>query len=364
MSPGRCDTPEGASVDWLSAPTQLLDRHSQSQARQRQDRLIKPRGALGALEGLALRLAGLQGDPTPRIDHVRCCLFAADHGVAAEGVSAYPQSVTNQMLRGIATGGAAISVLAHTLGAELAVFDRGTIADPSPIPGVYARRLGPGTGDIAREPAMTRAQLTAALAIGQEAAEGARDQGVKLLICGEMGIANTTAAAALGCALLDLPAAALAGPGTGLDPSGVARKVRVIDRTLERHRAAAGPCAADPLAALQGLGGFEIAAIAGCYVRAAQLGVPVLVDGFIATAAALTAHRIQPSVAHWLIYAHRSAEPGHKRLLDALDARPLLDLGLRLGEGSGAALALPLLRLACALHSGMATFDQAGVSEA
>jgi nicotinate-nucleotide--dimethylbenzimidazole phosphoribosyltransferase len=269
------------------------------------------------------------------------------------------------MVRNIASGGAAISVLARSLGAELEVIDCGVAADTGPIDGVRREPLGPGSGNIAREPAMDRSGLAAALAIGRSAAGRAAARGAGLLVAGEMGIGNTTAAAALGCALLDLDPQALTGPGTGLDAAGVARKAGVVGRALARHRKGQPSRSADdPLAVLADLGGFEIAAIAGCAIGAAQLGLPLLVDGFIATAAVLAACRANPGVRDWLIFAHRSAEPGHDRLLAALDAEPLLDLGLRLGEGSGAALAVPLLRLACALHTEMATFDQAGVSGA
>ena len=377
---------EDPGLDWLRAPCRERDRAAEQAARERQERLTKPRGALGRLEELAVRLAGLQGDPRPAVDPVCCLLFAADHGVVSEGVSAYPQAVTAQMVGNIAAGGAAISVLARALDARLSVIDCGVAGGGIAIPGVLQAQVAPGTRNLAEEPAMDRTQLAEALAVGRDAAEraagSASEAPARLLVAGEMGIGNTTAAAALSCALLGLGGAALAGPGTGLDPEGVARKAAVLDRALARHRAGPGgahgsadsigalaegpvtPAMGIPLRALADLGGFEIAAITGCALRAAQLGVPLLVDGFIATAAVLAACRIQPGVRPWLIFAHTSAEPGHARLLAALEADPLLDLGLRLGEGSGAALAVPLLRLACALHGGMATFESAGVSDA
>ena len=352
-------------LDWATAPCRTPDRDAEQAARVRQTRLTKPPGALGRLEGVAIRLAGLQGRAIPGVDPVHCVVFAADHGVTVEGVSAYPQAVTAQMVRNIASGGAAISVLARSLGAELEVIDCGVAFETGPIDGVCREALGPGTGNIARRPAMDRTRLAAALAIGRSAAGRAVARGAGLLVAGEMGIGNTTAAAALGCALLDLDAEALTGPGTGLDAAGVARKAGVVARALARHREGQSSGASDdPFAVLADLGGFEIAAIAGCAIAAAQLGVPLLVDGFIATAAVLAACCANPGVRDWLIFAHRSAEPGHDRLLAALGADPLLDLGLHLGEGSGAALAVPLLRLACALHAEMATFEQAGVSGA
>jgi nicotinate-nucleotide--dimethylbenzimidazole phosphoribosyltransferase len=346
-------------LGWLANPCLPIDAMAADAARRRQDQLTKPRGSLGRLEEIAIRLAGLQGTPTPSPDPVQVLLFAADHGVAAEGVSAFPQSVTNQMVRNIAAGGAAISVLVRALDARMEILDLGTAADLGSIPGVRSERIASGTVNIARGPAMTDAQLAAAMNAGRAAAERAVDAGARLLIAGEMGIANTTPATALACALLDLPAGALVGPGTGLDPDGIARKAGVITRALALHVGADRT----PLELLGRLGGFELAAIAGAFITAAQRGLPVLVDGFIVGASALLAVRIQPEVRDWLLFSHASAEPGHRRMMAALDADPLLDLGLRLGEGSGAAAAVPLLRLACALHQQMATFAEAGVSE-
>jgi nicotinate-nucleotide--dimethylbenzimidazole phosphoribosyltransferase len=295
----------------------------------------------------------------PSPDPIRILLFAADHGVAAEGVSAYPQAVTQQMVRNIAAGGAAIAVLARALDVGLEIIDLGTVDPLGPVPGVRSERLGPGTANLVVAPAMTRAQLAGALNAGRSAAERALDDGVRLLIAGEMGIANTTAATALACAALGGPVDALVGPGTGLDPGGVAHKAAVIQRALTLHLRPEH----SPLELLARLGGFEIAAIAGAFIRAAQGGLPLLVDGFIVSVAALIAVRIQPELRHWLLYSHASAEPGHRRVLEALDATPLLDLGMRLGEGTGAAAAVPLLRLACTLHQQMATFGEASVSE-
>jgi len=346
------------SLDWLSHPCPAPSKAAAEAARLRQDQLTKPRGALGRLEPLAIRLAALQDCPSPRVDPVQVCLFAGDHGVAEEGISAYPQSVTVAMVRNIAGGGAAISVLARVLGAGLEVIDCGTLGDLHDVPGVRCEGVGPGTANLAQGPAMTREQLIGALAIGQAAAARAAGQGVRLLIGGEMGIGNTTAAAALACALLGLPAAELVGPGTGLDGAGVRHKAQVVARALALHADAQ----TDPLVLLERLGGFEIAALAGCYLGCGQHGILVLVDGFIATAAALCACRINPGLRDWLLFSHGSAEPGHRHLLAALDAEPLLDLGMRLGEGSGAAMALPLVRLACELHNGMATFAEAGVA--
>ncbi|RDS85251.1 nicotinate-nucleotide--dimethylbenzimidazole phosphoribosyltransferase [Dyella psychrodurans] len=347
------------SLDWLSAPCAQPDLAILGEAADRQEQLTKPPGSLGMLEALAVDLASLQRTPRPAVDRVWISVFAADHGVAAEGVSAFPQVVTGEMVRNFATGGAAISVLARTLGANLEVVNLGTVNDPGEIPGVRREIIAPSTANFCVEAAMTVQQLDSALAVGAESVRAAKAADTQLFIGGEMGIANTTSAAALASAILNEPPSCLAGAGTGLDSSGVSHKVTVIERALARHADARGA-----LEQLRCLGGFEIAALVGAFVAAAQTGIPVLVDGFITTTAALVAVHIQPDVHRWLLFAHRSKEHGHARLLRALEADPVLDLGLRLGEASGAATAVPLLRLACALHNGMATFAQAGVSTA
>ena len=346
------------SLDWLVSPAKPLDQAALDAARARQGQLTKPPGSLGMLEDIAVRLAGMQGREKPELEKVRIVVFAADHGVAAEGVSAFPQAVTGQMILNFAHGGAAISVLAREQGAELEVVDVGSLAELPYFPNVVVRKAGLGTANFRRAPAMSEDQLEAALQAGRDAVARALAAGARLFIGGEMGIANTSAATAIACALLNLEPEALAGPGTGLDNAGVRHKVQVIRESLALHQGAM----TSPLEALRHVGGFEIAALCGAYLACAQAGLPVLVDGFIASSAALVALRIQPEAAGWLFYGHASAEPGHARLMAALNARPLVDLGLRLGEGSGAAVALPLLRLACALHNGMATFAGAGVA--
>jgi nicotinate-nucleotide--dimethylbenzimidazole phosphoribosyltransferase len=343
----------------LAEPVKSGHETARLAAECRQRAMTKPPGALGRLETLAIRLAALQSAAKPCVDPVHVAVFAGDHGVAAERVSAFPQSVTAEMVRNFAQGGAAISVLARTLGAELTVFNLGTVAALENLAGVINRRLGAGTVNFVTAAAMEKEQLRDALAVGREAVERASASRARLLIAGEMGIANTTSAAALAAALLAEPPSVLAGPGTGLDAAGVQWKASVIQRALTLHQ----PYLADPYECLRRLGGFEIAALTGAYIAAAQRGLVVLVDGFIATVAALLATRLRTGVREWLLYAHRSAEPGHLRVLAALDAEPLLDLGMRLGEGSGAALAVPILRLACALHNEMATFADAGISE-
>lgn len=346
-------------VDWLNLAPANVNKTARRQAAQRQSALTKPPGALGRLESIAIQLASLQGTPHPRVDSVYIAVFVADHGVAAESVSAFPQSVTVEMVRNFANGGAAISVLARQLGASLEVINLGTVKSPGQLDGVLELRVGPGTANFTKDAAMTQDQLTRVFHSGRQSAERAAASGAHLFIGGEMGIGNTTSAAATACALLSATPKALAGPGTGLDRAGVARKVEVIRRALALHQ----DYLRDPIEAVRRLGGFEIAALAAAFVACAQLGLPVLVDGFIASVAALVATRLCTGAQPWLLYGHTSAEPGHTRVLQALNARPLLDLEMRLGEGSGAAVAVPLLRLACALHNDMATFVEAGVSE-
>jgi nicotinate-nucleotide--dimethylbenzimidazole phosphoribosyltransferase len=343
---------------WLNSPPRGIDHRAAEAARLRQVQLTKPPGALGELERIAIRLAGLQGRERPQAGNAWISVFAGDHGVAAEGVSAFPQAVTAEMIENFARGGAAISVLARHLAASLEIIDLGTAGGLDGVPGVRHVALGRGTANLTREPAMSDEQLAGALLEGRAAALRALGRGAEVFIGGEMGIGNTTAAAALACALLNDTPANLAGPGTGLDAEGVAHKRAVIERALSLH----ANHLREPREALRRLGGFEIAALAGAYAACAQEGLPVLVDGFIATAAALAAERLCPGAAEYFFLAHASAEPGHARLVQAFKARPLLALELRLGEGSGAAVALPLLRLACAVHGGMATFAEAAVS--
>jgi nicotinate-nucleotide--dimethylbenzimidazole phosphoribosyltransferase len=343
---------------WWLAPARETDEDSREQALARQQQLTKPTGSLGQLEAVAVQLAGLQGRVKPSVGKVWVAIFAGDHGVVAEGVSAYPQAVTGQMLHNFIMGGAAISVLARQLSARLDVVDLGTVS-PLNLPGVRHLNLGAGTANFAKGPAMTQAQLEAALAGGRDSVLRAQAVGTELFIGGEMGIGNTTAASAVACSLLNCPAPLLVGPGTGLDSQGIRHKAKVIKQALQLHAEQTG----DALGSLRALGGFEMAALVGAYLACAQEGIAVLVDGFICTVAALVAVRINPSCRPWLFFGHRGAEPGHRHVLETLQAEPLLELGLRLGEGSGAALAAPLLRLACELHNGMATFAEAAVAD-
>ena len=344
--------------DWINNPAKVLDRTAEQQALARQNQLTKPPGALGRLEELAVRLAAMQGKVNPVIEQVAIVVFAADHGIASRGVSAFPQAVTTEMVRNFANGGAAISVLARALGAELEVVNLGTVLDPGPLAKVIDRRIAPGTRDFSREPAMTQSQFHEALNIGRQSAERAKRQGGRLYIGGEMGIGNTTAATAIACALLDKSPEQLAGPGTGLDEAGVRRKAEIIRQSLLLHR----HLDKDVSQILQHFGGFEIVALSGAFAACAQMGIPVLIDGFIASVAALATTYLCENASDWFIFSHASAEPGHAIILESLNTKPLLNLGMRLGEGSGAATAVPLLQLGCRLHNEMATFEQAHVS--
>ena len=347
------------STPWWLNPCKPVDRDMQAAAAERQQQLTKPAGSLGRLEDLAVQLAGLQGRLKPRVDQLWIGIFAGDHGVVAEGVSAYPQAVTGQMLHNFVSGGAAISVLARQLGAQLDVVDLGTVTPMLDLAGVRHLQLGAGTTNFATGPAMSDAQGLKALQAGRDSVLRAQAAGSEVFIGGEMGIGNTASASAVASALLDCPASQLTGPGTGLDAAGVSHKAQVIDRALALH---AGHLD-DPLQTLFRLGGFEIAALVGAYVACAQEGVVAVVDGFICTVAAMVAVRMNPDCREWLIFSHRGAEQGHRHVLESLEAEPLLDLGLRLGEGSGAALAVPLMRLACDLHGQMATFAEAAVAD-
>ena len=347
-----------ASFEWLDMPASPPDEIFRKVAEARQAVLTKPPGALGRMESLAIQLAAMQGKEKPTLERVRIVVYAGDHGIAAEGVSAFPQAVTAEMVRNFSNGGAAISVLARELKAELEVINLGTVVDPGPLPGVVHQILGAGTANFAKEPAMDDRQLSMAINIGRQSAERAVIKGVDLFIGGEMGIGNTTAATALVCALTDISVEDLTGPGTGLNSAGVSHKVKVIKAALALHKDKID----SPIDALRYFGGFEIAALMGAYLACARMGVPILVDGFIASAAALVATQQCEGVADWLLFSHASAEPGHKHIMQTMHAEPIIDLGLRLGEGSGAAITVPLLRMACSLHNNMATFAEAEIS--
>ncbi|PCJ90189.1 MAG: nicotinate-nucleotide--dimethylbenzimidazole phosphoribosyltransferase [Porticoccaceae bacterium] len=342
-------------MDWWLKPVTDISRQSREAALERQQQLTKPAGSLGTLEILAVQFAGWQGKEKPELNRIDIRVFAGDHGVVAEGVSAYPQAVTVEMIKNFARGGAAISVLARQCGATFNVVNMGTVVASPNHELVVNLQLAEGTNNFCQLPAMDEDTVRCALAAGAEEIPSSSD----LFVGGEMGIGNTTSAAALTSAFLGLSPDVSVGRGTGVDDDGVVKKREVVSRALRLHE----EHCETPLGILRCLGGLEIAALAGAYISAAQQGIPSVVDGYICTAAAVAACRLNPGVRDWLLFSHCSAEPGHRYLLDELSAEPLLDLGLRLGEGSGAALVIPLLQSACRLHNEMATFAEAGVSE-
>jgi len=338
--------------DAITAPAPGAARVAQAHL----DTLTKPPGSLGRLEELAARLVALRGAP-PRVERPVIFTFAADHGVVAEGVSAYPQSVTAQMVENFLRGGAAVNVLAREVGARVVVADFGVATPPTATTELVVRRIAGGTQNMAVGPAMTREQALAAIEHGAALAEDAIAGGADLLATGEMGIGNTTAASAITAAITGEPAEAVSGRGTGVDDAGWQRKVAVVRRALLVNR----PDPADGLDVLAKLGGFEIAGLVGVILAGAGRRVPVALDGFIAGAAAQVAAALAPDARHAMFASHRSSEPGHTLALRHLGLVPYLDLGLRLGEGTGAALFVHLVRAAGAIYSGMATFKSAGV---
>jgi nicotinate-nucleotide--dimethylbenzimidazole phosphoribosyltransferase len=345
------------SLEALLARIRPVDDAAGSAAQAALDSKTKPRGSLGELEALAVRVAAVRGAPSPGPLAAAVVVAAGDHGYAARGVSAYPQEVTGQMLANFASGGAAINVLAREAGARLVVVDAGVLR-PVEHPAIRSLRIGAGTSDATGGPAMTREQALAGIAAGADlAAELAGDR-IGIVAVGDMGIGNTTAASALCAALLPAEPEAVCGRGTGIDEEGLARKVEVVRRALAANDVA------DPVGALAALGGHEIAFLVGLCLGAAAEGAVVLLDGFVTGAAALVAARLAPDAAARMVASHRSPEPGHALVLAELGLRPLLDLGLRLGEGSGAALALPLVGAALAILADMATFEAAGVTDA
>ena len=317
------------------------------------DQKTKPPGSLGQIEDIAARISAIQGSLTPATDRAKTIIFAADHGVVAEGVSAYPKEVTRQMLLNFASGGAAINAICNANNIELEVINTGVIGEP--VDGVLNRKIADGTANFSNSEAMTESQLSQALSIGTDAIARASTDGVQLVAIGEMGIGNTTAAAAIVSAICDVESSLAVGRGTGLDDAGVEHKTAIVQRALAEHPDRS------PKRILQSMGGFEIAAMCGAMIESVNHPIAIIVDGYIATAAALCAVAINPDTRDRLLFAHQSVEPGHRIALHHLNAQPLLQLGLRLGEGSGAALAIPLVRSAAAVLNDMATFESAGV---
>ncbi len=347
----------GAFAD-AAAAVQPADAGAGVAARAHHDRLAKPRGSLGRLEALGARLAAIAGTPVPPAPApAAVAVFAADHGVHAQGVTPWPQEVTAQMVTTLVAGSATINVLARQMGASVTVVDVGVVSTLAPAPGLLDRKVRPGTADLATGAAMTEAEARAALDAGAEVAADLVAAGARCLVTGEMGIANTTAAAAVVAALTGRTAAEVTGRGTGIDDPTLARKVAVVQRALDRTDAGAGP-----LAVLASLGGLEIAALAGFVVGGAAARVPVVVDGLIAGAGLLVAARLVPDALGYCVAGHRSTEPGASVVLAELGLEPVLDLGLRLGEGTGACLALPVVEAAARVLTETATLDSAGVT--
>ena len=332
-----------------------------SAAQRAMDEKTKPRGSLGRLESIASRVAGIRHMAAPGPAPSVVIVVAADHGFAAESVSAYPQEVTAQMVRNFAAEGAAVCVLARRAGARLVVVDAGVVSELGDLPGVVSRRIGPGTANATRGPAMSTEQAFDALAVGIDLVRELAADGAGLVGIGEMGIANSTSSAALVAALLPVEPSVVCGRGTGVDDEGFARKVDAVRRALAANADAVG--IGEPVGILAAVGGFEIGVLAGTMLGAASVRIPILLDGFITAAAALVAARIAPSCTESMLASHRSTEPGHAVVLDTLGLEPILDLGMRLGEGSGAALAIPIVNASLGLLEEMATFQDASVTD-
>jgi nicotinate-nucleotide--dimethylbenzimidazole phosphoribosyltransferase len=335
-----------------------LDAQAQKAAQERQNTLTKPQGSLGRLEALSVQIAGITGNPRPQIKDKMIVTMAGDHGVVAEGVSAYPQEVTPQMVYNFLRGGAAINVLAGQIGARVVVVDMGVAAEMAPHPDLVNLKVARGTANIARGPAMSEAQAVQALLAGVSIVETELARGLDIVGTGDMGIGNTTPSAAIAAVMTGKPAAEICGRGTGVDDAGLVRKIAAVEAALRVN----APDPQDALGVLRKVGGFEIGGIAGVILGAASHHRPVVIDGFISTAGALIAVGLAPQVRPYLIAAHRSQERGHRIMLDWLGVEPLLDLDMRLGEGTGAALGIFLAQSACAILNQMATFGEAGVS--
>jgi nicotinate-nucleotide--dimethylbenzimidazole phosphoribosyltransferase len=335
-----------------------LDAEAMKAARERINRLTKPLGSLGMLEEIAIQVAGITGNPMPSTQRKAVVVFAADHGVTRQGVSLYPKEVTAQMVLNFVKGGAAISVLSRHCGARLLVVDVGVTADLPEHDGLLIRKVAWGTGDISCEPAMTTRQALDAISVGVEVVRMLVEDGAQIIAIGDMGIGNTTPSSAITAVLTGRQVREVTGRGTGLDDERYEHKVAVIETALNFHR----PNPSDPLDVLSKVGGFEIAALVGAVIACGLMRIPVVVDGFITTASAAIAFCMQPLLRDYMFAGHISAEPGHRVLLEWMGLKPILNLNMRLGEGTGAVLAMHIIDAACQLLSHMATFDEAGVS--
>ncbi len=344
-------------MHWLTDRIDQPDLQYYKKALDKQAMLTKPPGSLGQLEDIAVRLSAMQKTEQPVMDRIWVSVFAADHGIAEESVSAFPQVVTAEMVKNFANAGAAVNVLSRYVNADFEVIDVGLVK-PVDSANVISDRAGNGTANFATQAAMTEQQMQSALLTGKKAVERAVSHQADLFIGGEMAIANTTSASAIAASLTGIPADQLTGAGTGISNEQVIHKAKVITAAIKFHH----NFLENPLKVLQYLGGFEISALVGAYIFSARQGLPVLIDGFIATVAALVASQINTEVKNWFFYAHCSEEKGHQRVLKIMNASPLLDLQMRLGEASGAVVAVPLLQMACNLHNEMATFQQAEIT--
>lgn len=350
---------EKAAIDQIVSRIDPLDEGAMAAARERQASLTKPAGSLGRLEELSVWMAGVTGQAMPRLRHKLIVTAAADHGVAAQGVSAYPQEVTAQMVGNFLRGGAAVNVLARHAGARVVVVDAGVAAALPPSDGLDTRKIAFGTKDLSRGPAMSRPQAEACLHAGMKVLESEIERGADVVGIGDMGIGNTTAASAITAVMTGQSPTAVTGYGTGIDEEGRHQKIACIERALATNQ----PDPEDPLDVLAKVGGFEIGLLAGVILGAAAARRPVVLDGFITGAAALVASGCAPDARRYLLASHRSQEPGHQAALDHLELTPLLDLRMRLGEGTGAALGISILEAAVRCLREMATFAEAGVSE-
>jgi nicotinate-nucleotide--dimethylbenzimidazole phosphoribosyltransferase len=347
------------NLNSLISTIQPLDEAAMRLTRARQDALTKPPGSLGRLEELSIQLAGMKADPFPSVERKAVIVMAGDHGVASEGVSAYPSEVTAQMVQNFLHGGAAINVLARQAGARVTVVDVGVASEFGPVPGLVQRKVMHGTRSLAQGPAMTRQEAEQALQVGVDVLNEQAARGLDLVATGDMGIGNTTPSSAIAAVMTGLPVPQVVGRGTGIDDQSLQHKIQVIEQALAVNR----PDAKDALDVLHKVGGLEIAGLAGVMIAAAARRIPIVVDGFISTAAAMIAVGLAPGVREYLISAHQSVEMGHRAMLRHLGITPLLDLNLRLGEGTGAALAFHLIEASTRILREMATFDEAGVSD-
>jgi nicotinate-nucleotide--dimethylbenzimidazole phosphoribosyltransferase len=351
--------PLSDKLDHIVKSIAPLDKGAMAAAEKRQDDLTKPRGSLGRLEQLSIQIAGIKADPSPKIEHKAIVTMAADHGVVKEGVSLYPQEVTSQMVHNFLKGGAGINVLAKHIGARNIIVDMGVIGGFAPTPGLICKMIDFGTKNMARGPAMTRQQAIDTLEAGIDVVNEEEKKGLDIVGTGDMGIGNTTASSAIFAAISGFPVDKITGRGTGIDDRQLSEKVATIEKALAVNT----PDPEDAVDVLAKVGGFEIGGLAGVILGAASKRIPVVIDGFISGAAALIAAGISPQVKDYYIASHCSVEPGHRLLLEHLKLSPLMDLNMRLGEGTGAALGIFLAEAAVKILNEMSTFSEAGVSD-